>query len=206
MRRKALMLKGKKARPYPAEVDVLKQFLHYVPGTGEFTPNVSFNPKPRTHNGHVYIKLPHDFEHITKGQRIARYYRADHLAWYIVSGKWPDGWIEHINGLNSDNRIENLVHLDAKRVRWWHAPVETENGTAYHMVQVEEDPRLDFPALDIMTVTLQGDDGKLYGETIVRPRISPGWRVDVDEDGMERESNIDPAPSLERGEFGKDWE
>lgn len=204
MNRKAMMRRATKARPYPAGVDVLKKFLQYVPGTGEFKSKVSFNPKPRIRNGHVYIKLPHDPNHITKGRRIAHYYRADHLAWYIVSGKWPDGWIEHVNGILADNRIENLVHRDTERVRWWHAPVETENGIAYHMVQVEEDPLLDFPALDIMTVTLQGNDGKLYGETIVRPRIASGWQVD--EYGMERESNIDPAPSFERGEFGKDWE
>ena len=35
-------------------------------------------------------------------------YRADELAFLFVTGKWPEGEIEHINGDRSDNRWENL--------------------------------------------------------------------------------------------------
>lgn len=30
------------------------------------------------------------------------------LAWYIYHGAWPDGHIDHINGVRNDNRIANL--------------------------------------------------------------------------------------------------
>jgi hypothetical protein len=35
-------------------------------------------------------------------------YRAHRLAWLYVVGKWPDGEIDHINGLHGDNRFSNL--------------------------------------------------------------------------------------------------
>jgi hypothetical protein len=30
------------------------------------------------------------------------------LAWYLHYGEWPDGHIDHINGIRNDNRIANL--------------------------------------------------------------------------------------------------
>jgi hypothetical protein len=41
--------------------------------------------------------------------RIAgRNYRAHRLIWLYVTGNWPYGEIDHINGVRSDNRFENL--------------------------------------------------------------------------------------------------
>ena len=35
-------------------------------------------------------------------------YRAHRVAWLITYGKWPDGLLDHINGITSDNSIKNL--------------------------------------------------------------------------------------------------
>lgn len=37
-----------------------------------------------------------------------RTYRASRLAWFYVTGKWPSGHIDHINGNRMDDRIMNL--------------------------------------------------------------------------------------------------
>jgi len=43
------------------------------------------------------------------GQRLL----AHRVAWAIHYGKWPDGFIDHINGVRDDNRIENLRDVSA---------------------------------------------------------------------------------------------
>ena len=34
--------------------------------------------------------------------------KAHRVAWAMHYGEWPSGWIDHINGVRTDNRIDNL--------------------------------------------------------------------------------------------------
>jgi hypothetical protein len=47
-------------------------------------------------NGYVSIKIDQSS------------YKAHRLAWLWVTGEWPDGEIDHRNGVRSDNRFSNL--------------------------------------------------------------------------------------------------
>ena len=51
-------------------------------------------------NGYMYIRFQD------------KLYRAHRLAWYLTYGEWPNGQIDHINGIRNDNRIENLRVVD----------------------------------------------------------------------------------------------
>lgn len=89
----------------PSEsIDQLRLVLDYRPLTGEFwwlhqkqgrnlsSPAGWVNPT----DGYRYIGLA--------GGSFA----AHRLAWYFVSGEWPQQHIDHINGDRHDNRAENI--------------------------------------------------------------------------------------------------
>jgi len=45
--------------------------------------------------------------YVTIGLR-KKVYKAHRLAWLYIHGSWPNGLIDHINGIKSDNRLSNL--------------------------------------------------------------------------------------------------
>lgn len=82
----------------------LRNFLVYDPATGHFTwkqrvakciqiGSVAGNTNK---TGYVTIGL------------CKKIYKAHRLAWLYTYGSWPDGLIDHINGVKSDNRLSNL--------------------------------------------------------------------------------------------------
>lgn len=82
----------------------LKRLLHYDPDTGVFTWKV------RTTNG-VKVgdvagkkdKSKYTYIGINK-----KAYLAHRLAWLYMTGEWPKNSLDHINGVYSDNKWENL--------------------------------------------------------------------------------------------------
>lgn len=82
----------------------LRELLSYDEKTGVFRWRRSVSAKAKESSiagsmgggGRLYI-----------GIRQKRYH-AHRLAWFYVYGSWPTANIEHVNGVRSDNRIENL--------------------------------------------------------------------------------------------------
>lgn len=86
----------------------LRRLFRYDPETGVFTRLV------RTANcvraGHSAGSVhPRGYVHI----KICRFsYAAHRLAWLYVHGRWPEGEIDHRNGVRSDNRLSNIRECD----------------------------------------------------------------------------------------------
>lgn len=83
----------------------LKEVLNYDPLTGEFVRILcrSNRYKPGDKAG--------TFDSSTGYLRVSVYgkvYYAHRLAWLFEHGDWPKNQIDHINGIRTDNRIENL--------------------------------------------------------------------------------------------------
>lgn len=82
----------------------VQYLFNYDPITGVFT---------RRHGGRGYPPVGSVAGHVSSHKYIVikvdgETYKAHRLAWLYVYGKFPDNQIDHINGIESDNRIDNL--------------------------------------------------------------------------------------------------
>ncbi|BCQ23123.1 HNH endonuclease [Caballeronia sp. NK8] len=82
----------------------LKQILSYEPDTGLFRWKVYRNAKVGVGDiaGTISAK---GYAMIGTGGRL---YQAHRLAWFYMTGAWPDHEIDHRNHIKTDNRFENL--------------------------------------------------------------------------------------------------
>jgi hypothetical protein len=81
----------------------LKQVLNYEAETGAFTwakPLTIWqkvgDPAGTAHRGYTRISIDGE-QHM-----------AHRLAWYYVHGEWPERFLDHANGVKTDNRLANL--------------------------------------------------------------------------------------------------
>lgn len=84
-------------------LDRLKAAMRYCESTGVFTRlsaagRLSAGAECGWQDRHGHVRITLD----------RRTYGAHRLAVFYVSGRWPEGEVDHINGVRSDNRIANL--------------------------------------------------------------------------------------------------
>lgn len=84
--------------PNNLTVEQLKEAFHYDPGTGLFTRKSGGTRSVGNINCYGYLRI---------GVGVKKY-QAHVLAWLYVHGEMPLRQIDHINGQQLDNRIENL--------------------------------------------------------------------------------------------------
>jgi hypothetical protein len=84
-------------------IDEARRRLAYDPDTGRLTwkachdsTRIGTEAKSLDVAGYVQVNVAGT---MLKGHR---------LAWFLHYGEWPDGHIDHINGIRNDNRIANL--------------------------------------------------------------------------------------------------
>ena len=94
------------------EYSRLKEYLRYDPLTGVFT-WIKKKTKGSVKVGDV-AGCPHGngYWDIRIDRRL---YFAHRLAWFYMTGKWPNGHIDHKNGDPGDNRWENLREATASQ-------------------------------------------------------------------------------------------
>ena len=85
--------------------ETLKEHLSYCPETGEFTwiKSPSSFIKVGSKAGNVNNQNPYVYIKIS-----GVVYKAHRLAWLYTFGKFPEKFIDHINGIKRDNRLCNL--------------------------------------------------------------------------------------------------
>jgi hypothetical protein len=81
----------------------LKEVLDYSPDTGVFTRRLK---QTGVKQGSISGSRSSDGYLITMIDR--KHYKCHRLAWLYMTGAWPTGQIDHINGNRSDNRFSNL--------------------------------------------------------------------------------------------------
>ncbi len=85
-------------------VERLRELLDYDPETGVFTWRGKTNRRIRVGaiagnvNSRGYISIGVD----------DRNYTAHRLAWLWMYGEWPKNEIDHVNGIRTDNRLNNI--------------------------------------------------------------------------------------------------
>jgi hypothetical protein len=83
--------------------EYLKSVLHYDTNSGIFTRLAITTNSVKI--GDVAGTMRHGYVMVGVA---SKQYRAHQLAWFYITGKWPDHEIDHINRIKHDNRWENL--------------------------------------------------------------------------------------------------
>ena len=83
------------------KISDLRTKLRYIPETGHLIRVKTGKPVYcEVHKGYLRVRV--------NGKR----FRAHRVCWALYHGYWPDQ-IDHVNGVRSDNRIENLRNVTA---------------------------------------------------------------------------------------------
>jgi len=86
-------------------LDELKHWLWYEPETGIFRWRYGTRNKTKKPWDVAGCKSNTGYVHITLKNKT---YRAHRLAWMYIHNDFPKNFIDHINGIKSDNRICNI--------------------------------------------------------------------------------------------------
>ena len=88
----------------------LKEVFDYDPVKGTFTRRLK---QTGVKQGRVSGSRSNEGYLVTSVD--SKLYRCHRLAWLYVTGAWPQGTIDHINGDRSDNRFHNLRDVTHQR-------------------------------------------------------------------------------------------
>ena len=105
--------------------DELKRELNYDPDTGSFTRLLTKGGVVRGRTAGCYKELGYLVIRVRN-----RLYRAQRLAWLYMTGDWPDGVIDHIDGNPKNNRFSNLRNVPQAK-NMWNTSRRRDNTSGY---------------------------------------------------------------------------
>ena len=123
------------------DLETLKSILSYDPETGMF--KWLIRPRQKA--------CPSDFAGFITDQKYrmigirGKRYCAHRLAWLYMTGKWPEGEIDHINGIYADNRWCNLRQAN-KQTNQANSKKRSTNNTGFKGAGSPLAGRTRFPA------------------------------------------------------------
>ena len=82
----------------------IKEYIHYNPDTGQFVNLVDRNSRSRKGDVLGYVQSS-GYIYLRFGGKVQRAHR---LAWFYMTGEWPDFDIDHIDGDRTNNKFSNL--------------------------------------------------------------------------------------------------
>lgn len=91
----------------------LKKILYYNSETGIFTWKINKGSRAKIEDKLTY-KTCYGYIAVNLNGYL---YQVSRLAWLYMTGSFPKGQIDHINGIRDDNRFKNLRDVNAKENR-----------------------------------------------------------------------------------------
>ena len=85
----------------------IQELAEYIQNTYKYNPETGEIVWKTKFEGKATFKSKNKWGYLAGGA-LGKHYYAHRVAWLLHYGSWPEGPIDHINGVKSDNRIENL--------------------------------------------------------------------------------------------------
>lgn len=85
-----------------------RELFSYDPETGVITWKVSLSNRAQAGAAAGSLRTAGYIDVFVGGKRVA----AHRLAWLLYHGTWPDKFLDHVNGIRTDNRMANLRQAD----------------------------------------------------------------------------------------------
>ncbi len=111
----------------------LKEILSYDHETGIFT---HLQNRGRAKSGGIAGSGPYDGYLVTGID--GKVYRCHRLAWLYMTGSWPDGETDHIDGNRSNNAFANLRDVSKARNLWNKKAAHINNKTGFLGVSMKK--------------------------------------------------------------------
>lgn len=111
----------------------LLECLHYELATGDFhwlsLPGKGGDPRIKVGDLAGRVDRRPDCGYRDIGLR-GKKYKAQRLAWFYMTGKWPTGDVDHINRIRTDNRWANL-RSTTRAQNLWNSKIQSRNTSGH---------------------------------------------------------------------------